>query len=125
MRLSFSDGSRLKAQARRNRESGLAIAKRWWVQKHQTPTRPFLDMSLPGLLIEMYEDMLATRDEIMDELATRRGDKSDLYERLAAINKVMADDDAPSPQSYDPLIDKWDREMEEGKDPDLDEQWIG
>jgi hypothetical protein len=73
----------------------------------------------------MYEDMMATRDELMEELQTRKGDKSDIYDRLAAINVALADEDEEKVYSTDPLIDKWERELAEGKDIDLDEQWIG
>lgn len=112
-------------QAKRNRESGLASAKRWWVNKYNQPTRQFWESSLSALLVEMYEDLYATRDEIMEELATRRGDKTELYDKLARVNKALSEDGGEPKYSPDPLIDKWERELAEGKDIDLDEEWIG
>lgn len=77
------------------------------------------------LLIEMYVDMYQQRDEVLRELETRQTNKEMLYEHLAVINKALEDETEPQQYSSDPLIDKWERELAEGKEIDLDEQWIG
>lgn len=101
------------------------MAKRWWAQKYSHSSRPFLEMSLSEILIEMYEDMMATRDEITYELKHGKGDKPFLYDQLAKVNEALADERDKGKFSSDPLIDKWERELDEGIDPDLDERWVG
>lgn len=77
------------------------------------------------LLIEMYVDLYQQRDEVHRELETRRGDKTDLYDHLATIEQALQDETEPKRYSSDPLIDKWERELAEGKEIDLEEQWVG
>lgn len=73
----------------------------------------------------MYVNLYWQRDEVLAELEGRYGDKSDLYERLALIDKALDDETEPRGYSSDPLIDKWERELAEGKEIDLEEQWLG
>lgn len=72
----------------------------------------------------MYADLYQRRDEIQRDLETRRGDKTDLYEQLAKIDEILQDETEQQRFSEDPLIDKWERELAEGKEIDLDEQWV-
>lgn len=77
------------------------------------------------LLVEMYVDLYQQRDEVLRELETRKGDKSDLYDHLSTIEQALQDDTEPRRHSSDPLIDKWERELEQGLEIDLEEQWVG
>jgi hypothetical protein len=115
----------LKARARRELQRGVATAKKWWVKKYQAPPKPFHKYTMTELLIEMYTDLYQQRDEVQRELETRRGDKADLYEHLAVIDQALQDETEPQRYSSDPLIDKWERELAEGKEIDLEEQWVG
>jgi hypothetical protein len=103
----------------------MATAKKWWVKKYQTPPKPLNDYTMTELLIEMYTDLYQQRDEIYRELETRRGDKSDLYDHLALVEQALQDETDPKRVSSDPLIDKWERELAEGKEINLEEQWVG
>lgn len=125
MRPSFSDGIWLKARARRELKRGTATAKKWWVNKYKAPPKPFYHYTMTELLIEMYVDLYQQRDEVQRELETRHGDKSDLYNHLALIDQALQDETEAKQFSSDPLIDKWERELAEGREIDLEEQWVG
>ncbi len=126
MRRSFSDGSRLRRRAQRNHDLGLHVAERWWTSKFELPPSDprFLSMSRESVMTAMYEDLLSTREGILEELETSRRDNSHLYERLSGINKILdGEDRGPSRRfSPDPLIDKWERELAEGTLIDLEEK---
>ena len=79
------------------------------------------------LSIEMYEDLYARRDEVMRSLKDVSGAKErlDLMEALQGLDEALgerreADEDGPM-ITGDPLVDKWERELAEGKMPNLDE----
>ena len=119
MRLSFSDGVRLKAAAKRELDSGMASIKRWWSEKyHLPPTHPlFLGYSLSEHMQDMYEDLMLKRREARHSLEAGSENSEMLFKQINNINKVLGD---PTEVS-DPLFDKWERELEAGIIPDLDE----
>lgn len=69
----------------------------------------------------MYADLMLTRDRLLDEHPTanprRQGEIAD---QLASIDRVLDEDDED--YTDDALIDKWEREIAEGKIPDLNEE---
>jgi hypothetical protein len=101
------------------------MAKKWWRKKYGQSPKPFHEYSLAELIREMYVDLYWQREECMTELEQRDGDKTDLYRRLALLDDALDDDTEPKRLSSDPLLDKWDRELAEGKEIDLEEQWVG
>lgn len=70
---------------------------------------------------EMYEDLYERKAEIVAQLEddmTPMSEKSNLIARLEGINKILGED---LDYSADPLADKWEREIQAGIEPDLDE----
>lgn len=79
--------------------------RRWWTRKYQAPpTDPrYLAYTPEDLLLEFFEDYYADHPERRVERRT--------HEATGAQYAVTGD----------PLIDKWEREIAEGREPDLDE----
>jgi tRNA pseudouridine-54 N-methylase len=80
----------------------------------------FLDANVAELQLEMLQDLLARRKELWVMLDEKGADVDAIMEQVNNINEIFGD----KVESYDPLIDKWERELAEGKIPDLDEQWV-
>jgi len=92
--------------------------KRWWVGKYNLPANHalFLDRPLPEWSQEMYEDLFAQRDAIERDLKEGGGDSEQLLQSLARINKALEEAD----YIEDDLVDQWERDLEAGREPDLD-----
>lgn len=72
------------------------------------------------LQLEMFEGMAYEREELLERLDgdDNEGKMRDaMFDKLNALNKLLGYEE----MFQDPLIDKWERELEEGKIPDLDE----
>jgi len=70
MRPRFTDGERVKAEARRNALRGISQIKRWWSQKYNLPpNHPLCEgRSMADLTREMYEDLFVRRQELPDQI---------------------------------------------------------
>ncbi len=123
MRPSFTDFRRLKAEAKRAVEGGASFIRRWWSHKYKLPTNDsrFEERSIAEWMCEMYEDLYERKAEIeiqlVDEMTPMR-ERTSLMARLRKLNKML---DEELEVSDDPLIDKWEAELESGVTPDLDE----
>lgn len=73
-------------------------------------------MSLAEHTQEMYEDLMFRRDEIEKSLEEGSGDKQALMRQYSIINSVIEGKE----ESEDDLFDQWERDLEEGRIPDLD-----
>jgi hypothetical protein len=104
----------------------LARLKRWWSRKYNRPPNDpmFVSQTEPELRLEMFEDLLVQREEILDKLeeAGDLRERADLHERLQEINKVF---DYKTDMGEDDLIDEWERDLEEGRVPDLSKTTVG
>jgi hypothetical protein len=98
----------------------------WWCRKYNRPPNDpfFTDQSVPEITLEMFEDLLLKRQALQDsleqeEFVGREG--AERYERtrqkINEISRVFGEDE----QVQDDLVDKWEREIAEGRTPDLDE----
>jgi hypothetical protein len=69
-------------------------------------------------MVEFYEDLLDERETLK---ARRKSTKLEDHERdrLTLIESIL---DGKEVSFGDPLIEKWEREIAEGKIPDLDEE---
>jgi len=110
---------RLRSQARRNLESNEAAIRRWWVNKYNLPanhelyrTRSWVDWQ-----IEMFEDLYVRRAELKEQMADGTVDNKKALKVLSAINSVLGDNEEVFD---DPLIDQWERDLAEGRIPDLE-----
>ena len=99
------------------------MLRQWWVQKYGLPPthEAFVSQSVGELFLEYYEDLLVELDALEaafeknpEDLDGRR------IERMGIIRKVLLGEEAAM-ITGDPLIDKWEREIREGKTPNLDE----
>lgn len=119
-RLRFSDGSQLRWRALHDQNPALEQVKRWWVNKYQLPTShpTFQNLTLAEMQLEMLQDFAHRRVELRGLLGEKGYDADYLTGQINAINEVFGD----SMESWDPLVDKWEREIAEGKVPDLNEQ---
>lgn len=88
--------------------------------KYQLPTssRAFQDSTLGELQLEMLQDLVAKRRELRNLLGEKGYDADRVQDQINAINEVFGDRE----EAYDPLIDKWERELLEGHVPDLEER---
>ncbi len=79
------------------------ILRRWWVGKYRLPptSDAFLRYTPEELLIEFFEDALEKEGTV--RALTNEETGATYYE------------------TGDPLIDKWEREIAAGRDPNLDE----
>lgn len=116
------DGERLRREAKRTVDSGLSNLRRWWSEKYKRPSNDPLFESRPVAewMQELYEDIYERKKEIEADLADNDvslSEKTALSGKLARICRMLGE---PEP-FVDPLADKWDRELDEGKIPDLDE----
>lgn len=78
----------------------------------------FTGQTVAELYSEMYEDLLIQREEILeklDEISDSR-ERGELRERLSGINKVF---DYEVDIGEDDLIDEWEKDLAEGRVPDL------
>lgn len=101
-------------------EAGVSQLKQWWVKKYKLPANHdlFQNQSAAELSLEMYEDMLLRKEEILEQLETASSKASNkLYEQLNSINAVLGEPVAVQ----DELVDRWEREIEQGITPDLNE----
>lgn len=124
MRLFFSDMVRIKKTARENVESGIAGLKRWWSKKYKLPPNHelFLNQNIGELNLEMYEDWMVRKDELEDLMLNRPelfdpSQMRGMQRELDSLNAALGENDFVE----DDLIDKWERELAEGKTPDLTE----
>ena len=71
----------------------------------------------------MYEDIFEKKAELeglLDDADLRHEERRRLSKQLRSIMKALGEPDPTLGE--DPLIDKWERELAEGKTPDLNEQ---
>jgi len=73
-------------------------------------------MSLAEHTQEMFEDLLFRREEIERSLEEGSADRQAAMRQLAIIDGVLENKDV----SEDDLFDQWERDLEEGRMPDLD-----
>ncbi len=95
--------------------------QRWWVEKYKLPPNHplFLERTTVSLRLEQYEDMLVRRDELLEKMkeAPDSKSKSVLLESANDIGEFFG----LRAEVEDELVDKWERELEAGDVPDLDE----
>lgn len=67
----------------------------------------------------MFEDMLLRKQEILDELETGgSSNANELYRQLNALNAALGEGEIVQ----DDLVDRWEKELEQGITPDLNER---
>ncbi len=122
MRDIFSGTERLKTLAQNNLENWIVRLKYWWVGKYNLPPNHplLLDLTLAELALDWYNDRYMTRAAIQArlEIATSHEEESSLRTRLNDINVSLGE----AEEVEDELIDKWERELAEGKMPNLSER---
>lgn len=116
MSLIFSDGERLKARAKKSLDDGMIQIKRWWSERYKLPPNHelFTSVSLAEHTQDMYEDLMFRRAEIEQSLESGDGDQKFLMKQRTSIDRVLGD-----AESDDDLFDQWERDLEEGRIPDL------
>lgn len=78
-----------------------------------------MSQSTAELTLEQLEDLYQTRHELEHSLGQLSGEPlRDALHQLAEVSHALGEE-APSD---DPLIDKWEQEIAEGKTPDLTER---
>ena len=127
MRPRFSDSERIREAAKRNVQTGLAQLKRWWIQKYKLPTthRLFQEQSWAALNLELTEDLWIREQELCEQAQQHEGSAlNEVLDQLQTVRKALGlilDFGSARITGSDPLVDKWERELAEGRDPDLDE----
>lgn len=75
-----------------------------------------MSISLAEHTQDMYEDLMYRRDELQSSLEEGSGDQKVQLRQLSIINKVLGVD----AETEDDLFDQWERDVAEGRIPDLD-----
>lgn len=108
----------MKATARENLKDGNQRVRRWWSDKYKLPPNHelFVSRSYADWTVEMIEDLLERRDEIEQQIkdGALPASKGDL------ILQRIADALGEETTGGDPLFDQWERDIEEGRIPDLE-----
>ena len=103
-----------------NLKTGMARLRRWWAGKYKLPPNSalFMEQTQAELSQEMFEDLMMRRDELRVQLedGDSDGEGSRLLEEINSINKILGYDT----EVQDDLWDQWERDIEEGRVPDLD-----
>lgn len=95
--------------------------KHWWAGKYKLPPNHslFETQSVAELVLEQYEDLYYQRAELEANLEDLSGDALREAERkIREIGKALGE----KVDGEDDLIDKWERELAEGKIPNLEER---
>lgn len=95
--------------------------KKWWTNKYKLPANHdlFVGQSESELALEMFEDMLLRKQEILDDLETSDSkNANELYRQLNALNAALGEGEIVQ----DDLVDRWEKELEQGITPDLNER---
>jgi hypothetical protein len=120
MRRPFSDVERIRKEARVSHSTFESRVRRWWTRKYKLPASSalFLEQRFAELLQEFFED-LWSEYEILKEVFDKEGRLEALeHARLLELEKALLD---ARTELQDPLIEKWERELREGRMPDLEE----
>ena len=104
-------------------QSGYTRLKKWWSNKYNLPgNHPlFVGQTMAEIMTEWYEDLWAKKEEIERQLDSGEipfDDRGPYMRQLTTINEELGEAD----NAGDPVIDKWEREIAEGKVPDLTEE---
>lgn len=96
--------------------------KRWWVQKYKLPAShdAFTSQTLGDLLLEFYEDAWLELRTIEAHAEKHGNPGQEVMTRWNALRKLLLDAEEDM-ITGDPLVDKWERELREGKTPNLNE----
>ena len=113
---------RVRRRAEREVKGGIAGLRRWWSQKYKLPPNHplFLEQSVAELNQEMVEDLLIRKREVEAELEnedTRMSERQELSRQLRALNEALGE----PPETGDELIDQWEKDLEEGRVPNLED----
>jgi hypothetical protein len=94
--------------------------KRWWSNKYKLPPNHslFVSQSEDELTQAMFEDWMVERESVLEKLKNNDGDGKDLIEHLNLLNKALGEKKGDVVQ--DDLFESWERDVEEGRIPDLD-----
>lgn len=95
--------------------------KHWWAGKYKLPPNHplFEKQSVAELVLEQYEDLYYQRAELEASLEVLSGDAlREAERRIVEIGKSLGE----KVEDGDDLIDKWERELAEGKIPNLEER---
>lgn len=85
----------------------------------------FVGQTVAELELEMFEDLLLQREEIMEKLDEHghdQGERAEMRERLAEINEVFG---IELDVGEDALIDEWERQIAQGEVPDFSKTSVG
>lgn len=119
MRLPFGDSERRKGEAKKAVDLGIAQVKRWWINKYNLPPNHelFQNQSMAELTQEMYEDLYCKRSELESLLDSNDPDidRNNILEQLNGVNKALGEQE----EVEDPLAAQWEKDLEEGRIPDL------
>lgn len=119
MRPTFSDLTVVRVKAKRAVDSGKNAVARWWSKKYNLPSnhKLFLERTLGDLHQEMVEDLLVEKTVLEKRIEDGEDSGSHLFRQLNEVNRALGERESFG----DALWDKWEREIAEGKIPDLDE----
>lgn len=125
MRPRFTDVQRIKRSAKKAIEDGDLDIRRWWSNKYGRPFNDSLFQKRPLAVWvrEMYEDAYEKKrdlETLLEDPDLKQEERRSISQKLRRVYKALGEKDES--MGEDPLADKWERELAEGKTPDLDEQ---
>lgn len=69
--------------------------------------------------IERYEDLLQLRADLLEHMESGQSGGKQALSALSALDAVLGE---TATVVGDPLIDRWEKDLAEGREPDLDAQ---
>ena len=120
------DAIRLKRKAEAAVASGIHAVERWWSSKYNIPANHelFQKQKPAALVLEMLEDLHQRRDDLRDELKHTKDliTRAKVSAQLAEIDRLLSHGKALKDKlvlTGDPLVDEWERDLYEGRMPNL------
>ena len=89
----------------------------WWAKKYNLPPNHelLLRRSPASLLREMFDDLVAKRDELTELVDDKNYDQRVVVENLTRINKILGVLDDPKTLRADPVAEEWEAAVISGK----------
>ena len=117
----FTATETVRCRAEKNFWTTARQLQRWWSRKYKLPlNHPLCIGQAEGeLRQEFIEDLLERRHDLEQEIKETKGaDLSAIERQLGGVLRALGEEPE---EEYDPLIEQWEKDIEAGLDPYVEE----